>query len=191
MGNVMSKLETAISLASAVHNGQKDKQEQPYILHPLRVMLSVVYDPLEFDWQAYKENEETLRIVAVLHDTIKDCGKIHWSKEGMMGQVGQFGKDVLRSILALTRNENEPYSEYVIRCKKDEYASTVKIADLKDNSRIDRSVMQEPKGFEATREVFPVLPVLDGSDHRGRVSGVPDKTAIDLKSGIDVTMSSA
>ena len=33
-------LETAIALACDSHRGQKDKAGQPYILHPLRLMLS-------------------------------------------------------------------------------------------------------------------------------------------------------
>ena len=32
-------LEKAIQIAAKAHEGQKDKAGQPYILHPLRVML--------------------------------------------------------------------------------------------------------------------------------------------------------
>ena len=37
----MSTLERAIEIAARAHAGQIDKANQPYILHPLRVMLSV------------------------------------------------------------------------------------------------------------------------------------------------------
>ena len=37
----MATLEKAIELAARAHAGQKDKQNFPYILHPLRVMMRV------------------------------------------------------------------------------------------------------------------------------------------------------
>ena len=51
-------LETAIALAVAGHAGQVDKADQPYILHPLRIMMRM--------------GDETARIVAVLHDLVED-----------------------------------------------------------------------------------------------------------------------
>jgi (p)ppGpp synthase/HD superfamily hydrolase len=55
---VMTPLNRAIILAVEAHAGQTDKAGDPYILHPLRVMLRFT-DPTE-------------RIVAVLHDVIED-----------------------------------------------------------------------------------------------------------------------
>lgn len=37
----MATLERAIEIAARAHAGQTDKAGQPYILHPLRVMLAV------------------------------------------------------------------------------------------------------------------------------------------------------
>jgi len=51
-------LEQAISIASLAHEGQLDKGGEPYILHPLRVMM--------------KLKDYDLRIIAVLHDVIED-----------------------------------------------------------------------------------------------------------------------
>jgi GTP diphosphokinase / guanosine-3',5'-bis(diphosphate) 3'-diphosphatase len=36
----MDRLERAIEIAAKAHAGQVDKAGQPYILHPIRVMLS-------------------------------------------------------------------------------------------------------------------------------------------------------
>jgi len=36
----MATLERALEIALAAHAGQLDKAGQPYILHPIRVMLS-------------------------------------------------------------------------------------------------------------------------------------------------------
>jgi (p)ppGpp synthase/HD superfamily hydrolase len=51
-------LERAIEIAVEAHKGQVDKGGSPYILHPLRVMMSV--------------NGESEKIVAVLHDVVED-----------------------------------------------------------------------------------------------------------------------
>ena len=52
-------LENAIKIAVEAHAGQVDKGGSPYILHPLRVMLSL--------------DREEERIVGVLHDVMEDC----------------------------------------------------------------------------------------------------------------------
>lgn len=60
-GNVLgglNLLNRAIEIATRAHAGQVDKAGAPYILHPLRVMLS-------------RENELE-RICAVLHDVVED-----------------------------------------------------------------------------------------------------------------------
>ena len=37
-GEIMASIEKALQIAARAHEGQKDKDGQPYILHPLRVM---------------------------------------------------------------------------------------------------------------------------------------------------------
>ena len=51
-------LERAIRIAVEAHAGQIDKANEPYILHPLRVMFDV--------------EGEVARMVAVLHDVVED-----------------------------------------------------------------------------------------------------------------------
>jgi hypothetical protein len=55
----MSTLERAIAIAADGHAGVTDKGGAPYILHPLRMMLSL--------------SSPDERIVAVLHDVCEDC----------------------------------------------------------------------------------------------------------------------
>ncbi len=50
----------AIAFAAAKHVDQTDRAGQPYILHPLRVMMAV--------------DTDEARRVAVLHDVVEDCG---------------------------------------------------------------------------------------------------------------------
>ena len=54
----LALLEKAIELAVIHHKGQKDKAGHPYILHPLRLMMSV--------------DDIDEKIVAVLHDIVED-----------------------------------------------------------------------------------------------------------------------
>lgn len=55
-------LDDAIALAEFAHRKQVDKSGQPYIAHPLRVMLKV----------AYQNAPNHVKIAAVLHDVTED-----------------------------------------------------------------------------------------------------------------------
>ena len=115
----MSKLEDAISLATEAHNGQKDKNGAPYILHPLRVMARVQSD--------------TEKIAAVLHDTIEDTD---YTIEKLREKG--YSEQVLETVDCLTKRDNEDYDEYLKRCKSNPIACKAKIADLEDNMDIRR-----------------------------------------------------
>ena len=119
----MATIEKALQIAARAHEGQVDKHGQPYILHPLRVMEAV-------------EGEEA-RIVAILHDVIEDTSVTadDLRREG-------FADDVLEATDRLTHRKDEPYSEYVLRCKGHEIARRVKLADLEDNSRPSRTILR-------------------------------------------------
>jgi hypothetical protein len=51
-------------------------------------------------------------------------------------------------VLCVTHREDESYADYVVRCKGNEIARCVKLADLEDNSRLDRTILR-PQQFEA------------------------------------------
>ena len=125
-------LEQAISIASLAHEGQLDKAGEPYILHPLRVMM--------------KLKDEKQRIVAVLHDVIEDTGVTD-----MNLIIQGLEIDLINVILTLTRNKNESYDEYIDRISKDEFAIQVKLADLEDN--MDMSRLKNPTVKDYDREV--------------------------------------
>ena len=114
-------LEDALALAALAHKGQKDKAGAPYILHPLRVMLSL----------GPRANEEE-RIVAVLHDVVEDCGLTL----GDLARAG-YSAQVLEALDGVTGREGEEYMEFMARLKPNPIARRVKLADLADN--MDRS----------------------------------------------------
>jgi (p)ppGpp synthase/HD superfamily hydrolase len=119
----MATIERALQIAAQAHEGRKDKEGLPYVLHPLRVMLAV-------------EGEEA-QIVAVLHDVIEDTSVT----EEDLRQAG-FGERVVAAVRCVTHRKDESYADYVVRCRGNEVARRVKLADLEDNSRLGRSILR-------------------------------------------------
>lgn len=117
----MSELVRAISLAYAAHEGQTDKNGQPYILHPLRVMM------------ACGEADERVAIAAILHDVIED-NKYGYAPDDLSTSY-EFDWDIVAAVDALTRRDGEHYFSYVRRAGANRIARVVKMADLRDNLR--------------------------------------------------------
>ncbi|MEW5933042.1 MAG: GTP pyrophosphokinase [Bacillota bacterium] len=120
---VQALLESAIVLAVGAHRGQKDRAGAPYILHPLRVGLSL-RDPLEV-------------MAGVLHDAVEDGGVTL----EQLRHAG-FPAEVVEALDALTRRPGETYGDYLVRVKANPLALRVKLADLRDN--LDESRIPEP-----------------------------------------------
>ena len=109
----------AIGIAVEAHRGQIDKAGKPYILHPLRVMLS-----------GKTENE---MICGVLHDVIEDTPV---SIE-MLAAEG-FSQTILDALLLLTHEHNVPYQDYIASISRNPLAVQVKLYDLHDNLNRER-----------------------------------------------------
>lgn len=121
----MVGLEDAILLAVRVHLGQKRKSGDPYIFHPLRVMLNM--------------RSERERIVAVLHDVLEMNSAITADSLRRDG----YSDEVVEAVVCLTRREEETYEEYIRnRVKPNAIARKVKMADIKDN-------LSGPDGLES------------------------------------------
>ena len=112
-------LENAIEIAVVAHKGQKDKSEAPYILHPLRVMLSLSSD------------ED--RIVGILHDVVEDTS---WTFDQLREEG--FSEEVLAALDTVTKRENENYPDFISRSAGNAIGRRVKIADLCDNMNLSR-----------------------------------------------------
>lgn len=112
-------LEKALVIATKAHEGQKDKDESPYILHPIRVSNRCLTD------------EE--KIVALLHDVIEDTNV---SASDLL--ASGFPRNIVEAVLSVTRNEGESYEDFVIRSKQNPIGRQVKLHDLEDNMDITR-----------------------------------------------------
>ena len=126
-------LDRAIYIAVAAHAGVTDKAGAPYVLHPLRVMLSL--------------ESEVAQIVGILHDVVEDAPD--WSFNRLR-QEG-FSDDVIEALQLVTKlpeeeesagdsedQKLEKYLRFIRRAVSHPVARAVKLADLNDNLDITR-----------------------------------------------------
>lgn len=115
----MPTLEDAILLAAQAHRGQKDKNGDPYILHPLRVLLRLT--------------TERERIVGALHDVVEDT-------EITLDDLRAHGypEDIVAAVGSISRRPGETYEQFVERAAANPLARSVKLADLEDNMDLRR-----------------------------------------------------
>ena len=141
----MPTLERAIEISANAHSGQTDKAGQPYILHPIRVMLAVT---------SFNE-----RITAILHDVVEDT---EWTL-GALAEEG-FNGDVIGAIEALTKHPGESRIDAAVRARRNSIARAVKIADVTDNMNIDRIETPTEKDYARLREYEQVKKYLLSED---------------------------
>ena len=114
-------LERAIEIAVSAHKGVFDKGGNPYILHPLRVMMLLT-----------TKDEQ---IVGVLHDVVEDSEDWDFDKLKAEG----FSDTVLDSLRSVTKfSEDEDYDAFIQRGLDNSIGRAVKIADIKDNLDVTR-----------------------------------------------------
>lgn len=113
----LSLLDQAVILATQAHAGQTSQDGEPYIVHPLRVMLEL--------------KDEDARIVAVLHDVVEDTA-VNLADLEAEG----FPRDVILAVEAISRKWDEPYETYMARVALNPLAVQVKLHDLMDNWRL-------------------------------------------------------
>ena len=133
MENSMSLLERAISIAVSAHQGQRDKADKPYILHPLRLM--------------FKMQTENQMISAVLHDVVEDT---EWTIEKL--EAEGFSAEVITAVKLLTHNKKVPYKKYIENIKTNKIALKVKLTDLEDNLDIKRIAHPKFKDYARLAE---------------------------------------
>lgn len=137
----MSTLERAIAIAAEGHAGQLDKAGQPYILHPIRVMLRV--------------SGASERIAAILHDVVEDT-PVTLAQLATEG----FSKEVLDAVDALTKRSGETRLEAARRAAANPIARVVKLADNAENMDISRISNPTQKDYDRLEEYKQVREIL-------------------------------
>ena len=129
-------LNKAIEIAATAHDGQTDKGGNPYILHPLRVMLN------------YCEGEsEAVKICAVLHDVVEDADI---TLEDLRAE--RFSEEIISALDCLTKRGNESYDDFISRILPNETACRVKYGDLADNMDLTRIKNPTEKDYERVKK---------------------------------------
>jgi len=127
----MATLERAIEIAARAHAGVTDKAGDPYIFHPLRMMMRVT--------------SMEAKIVAVLHDVVEDS---ETTLDGLRAEG--FSEEVVAAVDGVTDRKNlgESYDDFVERAAKNPISREVKIADLEDNMNMLRLNKVEKKQLD-------------------------------------------
>jgi len=135
-------LERAIEIAVEAHKGQIDKGGSPYILHPLRVMMSV---DLELE-----------KIVAVLHDVVEDS---NWTFEDLLAEG--FSIEVIEALQSVTKESpDEDYDLFIQRAIHNPIGRKVKLADLRDNLDVTRLTELAEKDLQRINKYKKALKIL-------------------------------
>ena len=150
-------LEKAIKIAVEAHTGQVDKGGNPYILHPLRVMLSL--------------DLEEERIVGVLHDVVEDCEGWSWERLKEQGCSDKL-IEALKSVSKTPDEEKQfkemddpnkkmdHYLQFIKRAKANKIGRHVKAADIRDNldiSRIDDITERDINRLNRYKKALSIL----------------------------------
>ena len=149
--------EKAIKIAVEAHTGQVDKGGNPYILHPLRVMLSL--------------DTEEERIVGVLHDVVEDCEGWSWEplkEQGCSDKIIEALKSVSKTLEEEKQfkamddpdEKMEHYLQFIQRAKTNKIGRNVKAADIRDNldiSRIDDITERDINRLNRYKKALSIL----------------------------------
>ena len=140
----MTTLERAIEIAAKAHAGQTDKAGQPYVLHPIRLMLAV----------------RTLheKMAAVLHDVVEDTAVTLSDRE----REG-FPSEVIEAVKSLTKLPGESRIEAAHRAAANPIAKSVKLADVTDNMDLSRIASPSERDFARLKEYEQVQLILRGT----------------------------
>lgn len=119
-----------LELATKWHKGQKRRGREDYINHAVRVA-----DMFE---------DEFMKCVAVLHDVLEDT-----ECTGRTLLHNDVDQSVVRRVVSLTHDKNDPYSEYIKWVSINKQCKQIKIADIVDNLSSNPTERQKVKYFNA------------------------------------------
>ena len=100
-----------------------------------------------------KDDERTC-MVALLHDVVED-GRSTFDD---LRNRFRLDAEQMAALDAITRRQGEQYFDYIRRCKQNEMAKTVKLADLQDN--LTRCVKDHPHRWSLYRRYAKAYDIL-------------------------------
>jgi GTP pyrophosphokinase len=130
----------ALELATRKHDGQYRRYTgEPYISHPIAVASNFI-DQYDMFTDECDYTNTNCAIVSILHDTIEDTDL---TIETLKTDYNP-NDYIIDALIAITRNDGEPYLKYILRCKRNKIATEVKIEDLLHNlSDLEKGNMRD------------------------------------------------
>tara|TARA_Y100000310_G_scaffold335963_1_gene419306 strand:- start:2908 stop:3387 length:480 start_codon:yes stop_codon:yes gene_type:complete len=148
-GDPREMVGVALCIAERKHRNQFDRDGFPHLFHSMRLANQA---PTPF-----------LRALALLHDVPEDCTPDGEDRAITMKGLFiayEWPDDMYLALVAITRQEEEKYEEYIKRVSGDDNARLVKILDLRDN--LTRSVPpleRHKKRYEAALSFLTSVPL--------------------------------
>ena len=140
------------TIDNIAYNGQVDKGGNPYILHPLRIMMNFC-----------ESESDAVKICAVLHDVVEDTDITLYNL-----RAEGFSEEIITALDCLTKRKSESYDNFISRILTNEIACKVKNGDLADNmdlTRIpnptDKDKERVKKYRKAADRIMEALPYAD------------------------------
>ncbi|GGH57960.1 HD domain-containing protein [Rothia aerolata] len=120
-------VKLAKMIATEAHEGQRDKNDKPYIGHPGRVAKYA-------EALAEEKGINPVNAIAVawLHDVLEDT---QVTKKQLSHE---FPREIVKAVEDLTHQQQETLEDYCARIKRNELALLVKKADIQDNTNPER-----------------------------------------------------
>lgn len=138
-GKDASELELARAVSLEAHQGQTDKEGEPYINHCRRMADGV--------------NTAKEKTVAFLHDIVEKCDGWDFDRLRQLG----FGDDIIDAVDALTHRKDETDDQFIVRAVENKIACPVKIADLQDNLRQANAAGLDPVKYKRGLELVTMV----------------------------------
>lgn len=128
-GSSLKKIHRALKIAENVHKGQRRDNGKPYLLHPLRIALSLM--------QELNINDADLLCASLLHDVLEDHE--HLSHESIRVEFGERVSSIVKCLTKpnnLGKTHEEVNEVYFKRLEEsDEDTKLAKLIDKLDNLR--------------------------------------------------------
>lgn len=150
-------VQACLTIAEDAHLGQTDRGGRRYIHHPVHVACQM------------ESVEEAC--AALLHDVLEDTPMTAAKLDCMLelrGMKGPMRERVMDAVVALTREDDESYQDYMARVSRDPVAVKVKMADLRHNLDASRLKKMGPKDLERMQGYLHWLHLLEDTAAEGR-----------------------
>jgi GTP pyrophosphokinase len=137
----------AINIANILHEGQKRRTGEDYIIHPVRVASAL---------SALGIHDDSILATALLHDVIEDCGI---TKDQLIHQYG-LNPQIAENVQILSKNKDMSTKVYYERISSNPTCLLVKISDRCHNvsSMVGGFTPEKMKSYiEETEEyIYPL-----------------------------------